>query len=199
MVRIIYFVTVFTVITTVLASSMGVTPNISHYDFLTASNHISSASPSGDASGLGIYGYLMDAAVDAWSLWQQYSGNGLNGYAVRIVIPDTPDYVDKNGVPVFRSSVEVNQIGNPVDQWKRIAYTDVRMPSGIDSASVRRIYNAMDSGLFGLSSDNPSAIASNIAITMAEESAVSQFRVWQATYESFLFVIGLSDSLHNNR
>ena len=191
--RILYFLTIFVVVCAVLAASMGVTPHIGHYDFEQASEYIDAQSPVGDGSVMAVFGYYMDATVGAWEIWESYSGDS-GIYAVRVIIPERPThYVE--GVPVYRSSVERRDTRVPLSPWRKVNYTDVSMPSGIDTSSVRRIYDAMQYGLFGLSSGNPSAVASNIAVTMAEEMAVSQIRVWRATFEAVLYIVGLTDNL----
>lgn len=190
--RILYFLTIFVVICVVLASSMGVTPHIGHYDFEQATEHIDSQSPIEDGSFMAVFAYYMEATEDAWDTWQKYADG--SAYAVRVIIPDSPTFY-RDGVPVYRSAVERKDANNPIAVWRKIAYTDVKMPSGIDSQSVRRIYGAMEAGLFGLPSGNPSAVASNIAVTTAEEMAVSQLRIWRATIEAVFYIVGLSDEL----
>lgn len=171
---------------------MGVNPHLGYYEMQSASNHIGNASPTGDGSAMSFYAYYIEASGDAWSTWEQYSDNGT--YAVRVRIPVSPTSYE-NGIPIYRASVERKRADMPLDQWKRVAFTPIKMPSGIDSDGVRRIYASMDSGLFGLPSSSPSAIASNIAVTTAEVTALSQLAVWKASFEAIIYVIGLSDTL----
>lgn len=190
--RLLYFLTIFVVVCVVLASSMGVNPHIGYYEIESASAHIDRASPIDNGNVMALVTYYLKASMDAWELWERYSQEGK--FAVRVVIPETPSHYS-NGLPVFRSKVERKEASNPLARWNLITYTDVVMPSGIDSQSVRRIYDAMESGLFGLTSSNPSAVASNIAVTMAEETAVTQLQIWRAYIEAVMYVIGLTDSL----
>lgn len=190
--KILTYVTCFVVVVTTLCASMGVRPNIGLIAFRDASQHIAEASPTGNASAMSFIGYYFETAGNAWAIWEYYSSGGR--FAVRVRIPDSPERYDGESA-IYNAEVERKSASNPLDPWRKVAYVKIRMHSSQDSSEIRAIYDAMETGVFGLSSASPTAVASNIALKTAEVTATTQFSVWNACIDALAYVVGFRQTL----